>query len=397
MKITFSINKIFKDLWIKAFIFVILFNSFYVSICNKIGLSAFMNSAFIAIIIFGAYVSGQIKLYLKDVLAYIGIVILFLFNIVMFNVRIDDYIISFFVSILVMMVLSGSIDFERFQTYICNTSCIYIVILFMYIIISYSRSVTIYSGSDRIDLMGFAYYIIPSIMIVVYNYLRHRRLIYLTVALIGALYLLICGTRGPILCFAVFAMFCIWHELRYGSMKSKKMILYGILFLAFFLIILPIMCVYLYPIFQKNGFSTRWMLYFMDGADIFDLSGREGLYLDIVKSIMARPIFGHGLLEDRSINGGLYSHNLILEVVNAFGMLIGSVLLLALFALVSYSYSIVKSDVYKYYIAIYVCASIIKLMFSSSFLHELSLYILIGICFAAIRNRGNNTSVICSK
>ena len=387
MKLTFNISSLSYDIWEKALIFIIFFSSFYISITRMLHLPAFVNTILIAVILIGAYAFNHAKLCVKGVFTYVVLFFLCLFNMLIFNVTPDEYIITFFVSVLTGLILSSSINLEDNQQFICNVSCVYLVVLFIYMVTSYSRSVNYYS--DTIDFMGFAYYGTPSILVVAYNYLKKRKIVYLAISVLGIMYLLICGTRGPFLCCFAFALFCTWHELKGHSLKNKLLIFGLIIALAILVMNLDSICEYLYPIFQRKGFSTRWMLYFMDRGDLIGLSGRDNIYEIIIKNINRSPIFGHGLLSDRSILGGLYTHNLILEVLYIFGVPIGGLLLMTLLGLVIYSYLNTKSEDYRYYIAIYVCASIVKLMVSSSFLQEQSLFILIGICFAANSKKKN--------
>ena len=80
-----------------------------------------------------------------------------------------------------------------------------------------------------------------------------------------------------------------------------------------------------------------------------------------------------------------YSHNLVLEVLNSFGVPLGLVLLSLLLGLIAVSFVKTKSKIYREFIAIYTDAAIVKLLFSASFMQESTLFLLIGICLAGLR------------
>ena len=384
VKIKITTKQLFDDIWIKALIFVTVFNSFYTSIINKVGVSSFLSVIFLILLCFGAYGLGHVQLYVKDTIITLVLFLLCLLNVMIFNVKIDDYMITFF-SFLFMIIASGSIDYEKHQNYILSISSLYILVLFVYRLFFYRTTVS----SDYFNDMGFAYYITPSAIIVIYNFFRDRKIKHLILLIMSAFFLFICGTRGAILCCVLFVIYCIIMEMQ--KIKTHKK---WILFAALLLVLIAIInfrhiAAWTYPFLKENGFSTRWMRYLRSEGGLFETSGRDVIIKIVKDNIFKHPILGGGLMEDRILMGG-YSHNIILELLNSFGIPLGAILFIALLFLIIYSYIKTKSTVYKYYIVAFTCVSVVKLMVSSSFMQESSLYILIGICFRALRCENEN-------
>ena len=382
MKFYIRKNELLSDIFVKLFIFVTVFYSFYISITSALGLAGIPTVIIAVCIVIGMLLTNSVKLYFKDWNIFFMFLILCLMNIWIFNVEITNYVKIFLFCFIPMILAGGIIDIEKYHTFIYKISCVYIVTLFIYVVRFYIGTLNI-SGTNYIDIMGFAYYSIPTLLIIACNYFKNKKKSNLLFLVLGVLYLLICGTRGPVLCLLVFGIFCILMEIKNGS-SIKKLWIVFLLVVAFIILInVRFIAVMLYPIFQRNGFSTRFFLMIINEGTLGSLSGREHVYDSMIQRIGLHPVIGGGLMEERTAL--VYAHNLVLEAINSFGIPIGLVLVIALLCLIIYSFIKTKSNTYKYYIAAYACIPIIKLMFSSSFLQESSLYILIGICFGALR------------
>ena len=385
MKLYIHKKELLRDTFMKLFIFITVFYSFYISITDALGLSGIPAVIIAVIIVMGMFLTNNVKLHFKDVAVFLGFFILCLMNIWIFNVEISDYVKTFLFCCIPMILAGSVIDIEKYQGFIYKTSCLYTVVLFVYVARYYIGTLNLYS-TDSMDIMGFAYYSMPTLLIIVYNYFKDKRLSNLLFLVLGALYLLICGTRGPILCLLVFGIFCVIMEIKNGSSIKKLWIVFLLVVAIVILINMRSIVLMLYPIFQRNGFSTRFFSTIINEGSLGGLNGRENIYETMMRHINSHAVMGGGFMEERTALRG-YAHNLALETLNSFGIPIGSVLLIALLCLIIYSFVKTKSTAYKYYIAAYACIPFVKLMFSSSFLQEPSLYILIGICFGAIRTQ----------
>ena len=93
--------------------------------------------------------------------------------------------------------------------------------------------------------------------------------------------------------------------------------------------------------------------------------------------------WGLGLFGCRN-HGVIYPHFLPLDFACTFGYLTGYTLLLLLFLLIAWALWITKGRKAQVFIVFLFSLSIIKLMFSSTFIAEPFLYILIGVCVKEI-------------
>ena len=383
MRIHIQKQGFLRDVFAKLFIFITIFYSFYTSITNAFGLSGIATVIIAIFIVIGMFLTSRIKIYFVDFAVAFGFFMLCLTNILFFNVEITGYVKTFLFCFIPMIFAGSIIDVEKYQSFIYKVSCLYLAVLFVYVARYYIGTLNLYS-SDYVDIMGFAYYSMPALLIIAYNYFKDKKLSNLLFLILGVLYLLICGTRGPILCLLVFGTFCVLMEIKNGSSIKKLWIVFLSVVAFVILINIRSIALMLYPIFQRNGFSTRLFSTIINEGTLGGLSGRDNVYDAMIYRIKLHPIIGGGLMEERSALHG-YGHNLVLETLNSFGIPIGLLLIAALLYLIVYSFTKTKSITYRYYIVAFACIPLVKLMFSSSFLQESSLYILVGICFGALR------------
>jgi O-antigen ligase len=107
-----------------------------------------------------------------------------------------------------------------------------------------------------------------------------------------------------------------------------------------------------------------------------------------MENIDAHPVIGSGLMSDRIVLDGVYTHNLFLEIINAFGLPLGVFLIIALGFLLIRGFLGTRSIAYKNYICIFFAASVIRLLFSYSFMEDIHFYMMLGVCFSAFEKHG---------
>ncbi len=373
----------------KLLVFITVFNTFFVSLGNKLPYGEKITPLVTAVTILWTLFTVRKRLPLLHILIYGVLALISAFNCLFFNVELSTYVMTYLFCYLPMIIAGGVIDFEENKQYIFRVSCVYLAFLFVYMVFGYSKISTVYS--DFIDYMGFAYYALPSLLFVIYHFFEKRDKLSLFFCILGAIYLGICGTRGPILCTGIYLLYCVYCDLRDGSIKRKILIFAAVISgLAVFLNMSQI-ALLLYPYFQKNGFSTRFLLYFLrKNNKILSLEGRETIKWIVTENINSHFLTGTGLMSDRELFGGsekLYSHNIFLELVNSFGVPLGFILSGALVLLLVMAFIKATSNTIRNYIMIYFCAAIVKLVVSSSFMQESSVFILIGICIGVLRKK----------
>lgn len=306
----------------------------------------------------------------------------------------------FLLAVLPCYFLGRSIqDFYTTFHYLYNISIIVLLISFLYYVF--------YLGSGRSfgdDNMVFAYNILPSILVILYTALTKGGIIRWMVSSGGIIFLIIQGTRGPIMCvlsfFLLYVLFV--NSEKKERIRSTPIILFGILislskqfigWLQHLSILLP-----------TYGVSNRVINMILIN-EFYQDEVRSYLYEVVINGIKKHPILGNGVAGDRTIliqNSHYvdhYVHNLFLEIWCHFGVILGSILLGILLRLIWKSLVGAKSMDKKAFVVILVSLSIVKLMMSGSYLFEPYLFLLIGVCttwrseICMFRRSPNNLSV----
>ena len=151
---------------------------------------------------------------------------------------------------------------------------------------------------------------------------------------------------------------------------------------------------YINNILLNFGIRSRSIYLFL-GKDIH-LGGRDLVYQNIIKGILDKPYIGMGLAGDRRINGGGYAHNLLLEILADYGIVLGTILIVSLvFLIVKYLF-IKDKEIYNMYI-IWLSLGFVHFMVSGSYLIDLRFWILMGLIANLSIGEKNKTNMIWPK
>ena len=254
-----------------------------------------------------------------------------------------------------------------------------------------------YLGTGRLlnqDNMNTAYNVLPSVLYLIYWAFEHKKWRYTLLVLLGFILILLFGTRGVFLVALIFFACCIFaHGLKKKSITSKCLFLLiattVIVFLARSDVLIRVARLGS-ELFGKIGFSTRIFDFFLEG-NMAESKGRERLYRLVMGSIRERPLLGYGIMGDWAICGGIYVHNLFLELYCQFGIIVGSLLLIALFSVVALSMYRIRHKNLFFLVLMFACFVFVKLMLTGSYLHEPWLFFLLGLCANAGRVKKGDT------
>ena len=154
----------------------------------------------------------------------------------------------------------------------------------------------------------------------------------------------------------------------------------------------------LYYSLKGVGFNSRTLeLYLGQGYEktLNHYSDRAVLQIPLIKQF---NLIGHGIYSDRLILGGVYAHNLFVEWIYDFGLIIGSLLsIYFIWNVLSKCWIVFRTDIMSLKIILASCISVIlcKYMVSSSYLHSPEFWYLLGLiinkkmCFGNILKREN--------
>lgn len=236
------------------------------------------------------------------------------------------------------------------------------------------------------DNMYTAYMVLPHEALLLWNSLRKFNITYIVFTVIGVMFLLSCGTRGPLACLSFFGTvyFIFFMNFKYAF------ILKGIILsiAGFLLMFIHEIIGYLAFLFTGMNLSTRILEKFISG-ELGNDSGRSTIKNVLYKILdNSDSITGMGYFGSQRY-GYIYPHDLILDFQWSYGYVLGSILLLCLCCLCCYTIYTSKTKEEKCMIFMMMSFSIIKLFISSTFLTEMYLYAFIGYCFKIILDNKN--------
>ena len=256
-------------------------------------------------------------------------------------------------------------------------------------------------GSSSLDgaqgeyesFMGRAYTLLPQLLVVIYGFLRKKDILNIVTMIIGTILLLMCGNRGSVLITSVFLLFYLLFNTskkRRVSVYVGAISLFGILAYYYNHLIITMT-----QLFMNLGMSVRVFERLSDGS-FFNSDGRDVIIDKLKAAISNNPIIGYGLCSDRTITGS-YAHNYAYELWTAFGVIVGSVFLIATIYVIFKSWIETKNVENRSVLLVLICVGFFKLFISSSFLLEGPFFMLLGYCvkllrmnkFEALETKGN--------
>ena len=325
------------------------------------------------------------NLYMKEILYTIGMYAVFLayFYLVPDN-KMYFYTSGITITRCFPMFLVGicyyRIDREKTLEYMYRISLVTIYVFVFY-------TVFIAASNERImrkgDMHG-AYNLLPHVCLVLARFIRRPGIFGGITASIGGLMLLFLGNRGSLLCLGVLVIVTILF-----SGRVKRPWLYLSLAISAMVILFAFgLLDFLYSVAEKYDLSLR-IFQKLESGEITYSSGRDKIQERVWEHILKNPIFGKGIFGDRQVAGGMYAHNLIMELMVQYGVLTG----LGLFGVICYllvgTYYYLRKE-NRIELDLYgalVFAFVFKLFMSSSYLSEPYFFFTLGFACAVIDER----------
>jgi len=255
----------------------------------------------------------------------------------------------------------------------------------------YSLYTIISKNANYEDNMDFSYRALPAVLIVFSGlFVKKADKSTIIFALMGVVLLLLQGTRGPLLCLAVYV--CLMLYKKHGMGKFFFKVSAAVLIVTLLLSSQTIQNWLLNVSEQidSTGYSSRFISMLVKG-DISDDNGRDVIKEALLEEIQENPFQVRGMFADRQATRGLrnrqwnivypegtYAHSLWLEVIFDWGLLFGGVLLISIFLIV---FRVIKkcSMVDAYIIMLFVCKGFVHLFLSGSYLDNTAFFFLIGL------------------
>lgn len=319
-----------------------------------------------------------------DIAFYIIVGIVYMFNYIDFpenSAVLDIYASGFFLTVLPFyfagVVFELNDESERVMYYVSISALIILAAYYLLYVQSGS-----YSGKTEIrtDMMGASYAALPFFLFILRKLFLKFNVLDLGISIAGFVFLLSLGTKGPIVCILVFIA---GYMLFMNELSKTRISLFLIVLLLIYNI--DVIFEWLSNFLGKTGMSIRVVEYFMLG---------EGMSDDA--STVARLTMGEQLLSEVTATGngvgsfvtkaGVYSHNIIYDMLFEYGFILGSVMLIVIFGLFGAGWKRSHTVSNKSFVLLLFCISIIHLMVSHTYLILPEFFFAIGYCVHVIRN-----------
>lgn len=319
------------------------------------------------------------KLRAFDYLFVSGCLLFYLLNFVLYPQN-DDFLynrlFNFAVITLPVYFVGATIDIRNLYGVFFTISCIAILFCAFYNLFYVGSSS--YSGDADVSEynMDLAYNLLPHVLFVSWVSLREMDVWKLLIMLLGLFLLLSLGTRGPVVCaisfITVYLLF--FKRTRYQKSFRIAVVMIAVLLLSF---LRPFM-LFMQFLLQQLGLSTRiFDKYFDDTLE--DSSGRDFIRETLIDELsIDNGVFGHGILGSYNYVN-TYAHNIVLDFLFSFGLIIGPILLICLALLLFKAFRKMRgNEDEQVFLILLIVASIVKLLFSGTFVDDMLFFFLIG-------------------
>lgn len=325
--------------------------------------------------------SWKIYIKLKDIVLYLLFLIVFLIEYVCFP-RNDTVLDKLFITSLIQAVpflfFGLIINIEEVETVLYKVSVASLFVQLFYFW-AFLRMIGYTSGDNLTgDQIVAAYMTLPHFLVVLWQTFKKPNIFNVVLSVLGIVLMLSFSNRGSMVAIAFFVLMYVLFVDR-GSLKFKIGVsVFIVLVIVFFE---PIVNA-LYTFTSNIGMSVGIFDRLFEG-ELDDSNGRSEIWSQLWPRL-GDSVFGLGIGADRVIVG-TYSHNMVVEVLLSFGIVFGGIILVILFCLIIGAFLNASSKAVRAFILILFSSSIMKLMFSGSFIVEPYLYLLIGYCIASLR------------
>ena len=282
----------------------------------------------VGIIVSSSYIRKNIKPI--DIILYCAIGGVYYSHMVLYPQNapyLNDLALDYFITVLPLYFLFLCFNVEK-SLPMLRTIAIASIIIDFVVLFLFGGAAKYGFGDEEYHGMTMAYGILPHVLIEIWMSFRYRRMWDIIFSCIGFLLLLSMGTRGPILCLAVFV---IGYLLFFGEFRHKvrSRVIIGIVGVIALWLIEPLVKM-LNIVLVSMGMSTRITSMIINNS-LDDMNGRDTIGDFVRDAINQGPFWGYGLAGDRAILSGTYlqggfSHNILSELQVSFGLIPGIII-----------------------------------------------------------------------
>lgn len=297
----------------------------------------------------------------------------------------DKYIVSFVVKILPLYFVGVSLgEAEDENKIVYEMYIVSMVTLFASIAYRFTFGTPMSDAiSKYVGDMDHAYKLLPHCCLIAYFAFKKPSLLNVVCVAVGGFYLLMLGTRGVALLYLVLISLLLIMRQTSKGIVARIVVIFGSV-VGF--VVSPwydAAVLWMYQKAQQFGLSVRIFDKLLTRA-VSSSSGRDRIGETLFSFIKENPFFGYGLCSDRVLSGG-YAHNVALELWTEFGVIFGTVIIIAVVVVLLRGYKATKEEGEKGLMLALIFSSFFKLFLSGSYLDERLLMLLLGLCVCSIR------------
>lgn len=392
----------------KAFVLlIIMFWSrgllgFVTAVIERLPIVSYFSSFFIptlsifSLLVSLSYIWRHIRIF--EIMVYLGIVVLYALNYIIYPnnvVSLDRYAYYFLIGALPLYFVGKSVELDKVKyiLYVISILCV-VVTSFYYLVFTHAAD---YTGSSRMDAeshnMMASYQVLPSVLYVIYYFLRDKGLISGIISSLGFVLISSFGTRGPLMCLILFVVLVLLFTKKYNHpiLSYSIIIVLGAIGLTFLSDIL----LFMINVTEQLNMSSR--IFELAMNDMFfggEASGDERLFFaEKLGRVMEHDgnTWGYGFASSFTYIGS-YPHNLLMELRFSFGNYLGIAIFVGMILLMCKKFMKSTNEQDRVFLILLVCAGFVKLFMSGTMLDEAWLYFLLGYCMINSVSEGGKIS-----
>ncbi len=255
-----------------------------------------------------------------------------------------------------------------------------IVVDILFVIVYTSRG----SELDE-DSMARAYRMLPAVLWLIQQVFERKRVTDWIWAVFSVLYIITCGTRGPVMVVMAYLLYCMLFKQDRAWWKKCLSVASILAALYFYTTnLFNELVLLLMEWLEELGLSTRVFRYMMEDAMISDTSGRDVIYTRVLGLIQDSPL-GYGILGEYAfLNWN--THNFYLQLLMHFGVVFGPLIIVAVVWLFCKAFHRNINPYARDTLAMWCCVTLVRGFFGGSYLTYYFPFFL-GLCIREIRNK----------
>lgn len=234
------------------------------------------------------------------------------------------------------------------------------------------------SEEQSSDDMSRAYFALMNVLFAINYAFDKRKLLGLVCAIIGTLFLLSMGSRGPIMIVLSFIAAKVFQLS--ANKRQSYVVLITLLLLMWFVNsdLWNAFLLLLRDFISTLGLSTRIIDFTIEGETLTYYSERDEIFATVWQKIKENPITGYGVYGEWQFVGW-FAHNVYLEILCHYGVILGGIIILWLFYITLKAFFKTNNATVRSLVLLFACQFFVRGIFGGSFF-SLEAFFLIGFC-----------------